>query len=261
MEDSLKIMILENDADTCNHFTEYIKEYSNLSIINITNDSFYALKLLSKELPHAIILDLELYEGKGNGVLFLQEMKQISLPFKPYILVTTNNTSAVTLEYVRQLGADFIFSKHQVDYSEHTALDFLDMMKDFILNRHVSSNIGTSSKETKIQQEKNLRRHICRELDQIGIRPKMIGYQYLTDAILLVMEGHNNNLCESIGLRYHKTGSSVERAMQNAIKSAWRSNDIDDLLQYYTAKINPERGVPTMTEFIYHYATKLKNEL
>ena len=48
--------------------------------------------------------------------------------------------------------------------------------------------------------------------------------------------------------------------MQNAIKSAWRTNDIDDLLTYYTAKINPNRGVPTLTEFIYYYANQITNE-
>ena len=99
------------------------------------------------------------------------------------------------------------------------------------------------------------------ELDRIGISPKMIGFTYLTEAILLVLDGQNNNLCTTIGLKHAKTDSSVERAMQNAIKSAWRNTDIDDLLQNYTARINPDRGVPTLTEFIYYYANKIENSM
>ena len=46
--------------------------------------------------------------------------------------------------------------------------------------------------------------------------------------------------------------------MQNAINKAWRTTDIEDLSINYTARISSEKGVPTMTEFIYYYADKLK---
>lgn len=48
--------------------------------------------------------------------------------------------------------------------------------------------------------------------------------------------------------------------MQNALNRAWKQTDVDELLVHYTAKVNTERGVPTITEFIYYYANKLKNE-
>ena len=47
--------------------------------------------------------------------------------------------------------------------------------------------------------------------------------------------------------------------MQNAIARAWRTTPIEDLLRYYTARISSEKGVPTITEFIYYYAAKLKS--
>jgi hypothetical protein len=97
-------------------------------------------------------------------------------------------------------------------------------------------------------------------LNYVGISPKAVGYKYLTDAILLVMGEYDGSLCTAIGQKYAKTDSSVERAMQNAIISAWRTNDIDELLQHYTARINSEKGIPTLTEFIYYYANKIKNE-
>lgn len=259
MERILHIMIIEDDTNACKHYTKYIEEYKELSITTITNNSYRALELLSEQFPEAIILDLELNTGKGNGLLFLQELKRKLLPFKPYILVTTNNSSSITHDYVRQLGADFIMSKHQDGYSEHTALDFLQMMRDIILNQHLAEKNDALPQESSLQKEKRLKRMIHMELDNIGISPKMIGYNYLTEAILLVLDGQNSNLCTTIGLHYAKTDSSIERAMQNAIKSAWRHSDIDVLLKNYTARINPDRGVPTLTEFIYYYANKIEN--
>ena len=48
--------------------------------------------------------------------------------------------------------------------------------------------------------------------------------------------------------------------MQNAINRAWAISNIDDLLENYTAKISSSKGVPTLTEFIFYYANKIKNE-
>ena len=49
--------------------------------------------------------------------------------------------------------------------------------------------------------------------------------------------------------------------MQNAIKRAWDTNDIDDLLKYYTAYIRPDKGFPTLMEFICYYSNKIKNDV
>ena len=87
-----------------------------------------------------------------------------------------------------------------------------------------------------------------------------MGYRYLIDAIQIIMKEPTHNVCSIIGNTYHKTEASVERAMQNAINKAWKTSDINDLLLYYTAKISSDKGVPTVTEFIYYYVHKLMND-
>ena len=49
--------------------------------------------------------------------------------------------------------------------------------------------------------------------------------------------------------------------MQNAINRAWRTNDPEELLANYTARIRSDKGVSTMMEFIYYYAGKIKADL
>lgn len=259
MDRELNIMLIEDDSSICKRFAEYVDVTAEVSIIAVTNNSYRALELIQENLPDAVILDLELNQGKGNGLMFLQELKTLDIPYKPFILITTNNSSSVTYDYARQLGADFIMSKHQEDYSEQSAIDFLKMMKDIIQNNIQNSHPEYAQSESTNQREKRLKRLIDIELDLVGISPKAVGYKYLTTAILLVMDEKQNNLCTTIGKKYGKTDSSVERAMQNAINSAWRSNDIDELLKHYTARINPDKGVPTLTEFVYYYANKIKN--
>ncbi len=261
MKRELNILLVEDDPDTCKNFKEYIDLTPDVELIEITNNSYRAVDLAKEQLPDAIILDLELNEGSGNGLLFLQDLKNASLSFRPYILITTNNSSSATYEFARQLGADFIMSKHQTDYSEKNVVEFLRMMKGGILGRHSNQSPDDNSTPPVEPSLKLLQRLVTTELDAIGISPKALGYTYLTDAIILVIKGKTHGICSTLAVKYKKTDFSIERAMQNAINKAWRTTDIDDLLVYYTAKISSEKGVPTLTEFIHYYAKKIKNRL
>ncbi len=176
--------------------------------------------------------------------------------------MSTNNSSYVTYEYARKLGVDFIISKHQSDFSPQTVIEFLRMMKDIILNkadRVQSKNKGAYTNEAPKQKEKRIVRMISVEFDRIGISPKLVGRNYLTDAVCITIHKPENNICSVLGKKYGKTDSSVERAMQNAINKAWRTSDIATL-----QGITPQKSARTKRshtdEFIYFYVNKIKNE-
>lgn len=258
--DNLSILLVEDDPLVCNAFIEYADKLENVSFVSITNNARKALEDIKDFLPNAIILDLELHHGGGSGLDVLQGLNNMSLKVRPYILITTNNSSLMTYEFARRLGADYILYKHQEDYSEKNALDFLCRMRTVILSNFASQSLGQISNETPNQHNKRIRQRIISELNLIGISNKAVGYQYLIDAIEITIQQPTQNICTVIGNRHGKTEASVERAMQNAINRTWKTSDIDDLLQHYTARIHSERGVPTITEFIYFYANKIKNE-
>ncbi len=260
MDKKLSIILVEDDPAACKEFNDYIEELDDILLTGVTNDAAKAMEYIKDFLPDVIILDLELHKGSGNGFTILQELRHLFFSVKPYILITTNNSSQVTYESARQLGADFIMSKHQTDYSVKNVVDFLRIMKPVIHSRKQEASVMHSATESPDIKNKRMIHRISTELNDIGISPKVIGYQYLIDAIHLIIKQPTQNLCTVIGEKYGKTESSVERAMQNAINKAWRTSDIDDLLRYYTARIHSDKGVPTMTEFIYYYANKLKNE-
>lgn len=257
----LSVLLVEDDPQTCREIIEYIDSLEDIDIADVTNNSEKAASIIRYSLPDAVILDLELHQGSGNGLLLLKALQTNSPAKVPYILVTTNNSSAITYEAARQLGADFILSKHQADYTPQTAVDFLRMMKSVIKGRTPKETSHAEVFESPEAQSKRLARRISVELDRIGISTKASGYQYLIMAIQITMQKHTTKVCDVIGKQYGKTESSVERAMQNAIARAWKSMPIETLLSLYTARISSEKGAPTVTEFIYYYANKLKNEI
>lgn len=254
----LTVLLIEDDIEACNEIQNYIDRLDDISLVGITDDSNKALDLVKYYIPDAIILDLELRQGGGNGLIFLSKLHDLNLDKLPYVLITTQNTSNVTLEAARQLGADFIISKYESDYSGQKPVELLRMMRNAI-QRH--STPDSTPHTSPADQNRKLTIRIQRELNAVGISPKAIGFQYLTDAIMLAINDPGPNLSAKIAEKYNKTSSSVERAMQNAINRTWSSGNPEELSSHYTAVINCERGVPTLTEFIYFYANKLKVEI
>lgn len=260
MERELTVLLIEDDVEVCKRFAAHAEVMDDILIVAVTNNAYRAIELVKDNIPDAIILDLELTGGQGNGLKFLQELNDIKLPFKPYILVTTNVSSVVTNDYSRKYGADFIMSKHQSDYSERNALEFLQMMKEIIQDGIKNNYKDYDLLESKEKGEKRLKRIVYNELDLVGISPKAVGYNYLAEGIILTMRGEERNMCVVIGEMFGKSNSSVERAMQNAINKAWRTVDPEDLFNNYKARIDPRRGAPTLTEFVCYYANKLNGE-
>lgn len=256
----MNIILIEDDTQCCQDLVDNIIDFPELNIVEITNNAFQAIDLVQAINPDAIILDLELNEGQGNGIEFLNSLNELSLSYKPYILVTTNVTSAMTYNVVRQLGADFIMSKHQMDYSPKNVLNFLNMLNKMIVSHHIAIN-SESAQSSVSQPVFDIAQTVQRELYLIGISPKAVGRKYLADAIELAVKGESENLLSTLAHKYGKTAPSIQRAMQNAINRTWQIGDIDELYIHYTARIHSEKGVPTLMEFIHYYAEKITRQI
>ena len=258
---TLNILIIEDDVAACKELRQYIEKIESLKLVGITGDSDKGIELVKNILPDVIILDIELNHGTGNGIMFLAMLNALKLSLRPYILITTNNSSHVTYESARDLGADFIMSKHKPDYSAQYVIEFIRMIQHAILSRKPSVAPNISDENSYEANLPLYTRRVYRELDWIGISPKNIGYRYLADAILLIIRDSSASVYREIAEMYKKSDASVERAMQNAINRAWRHSDIEELLTHYTAKIHSEKGVPTTLEFVYYYANKVKMDM
>ena len=259
MDKALTVLLVEDDQEECMTFVRHIDSREDIRLIGVTNNETKALEYVKDHLPDAVILDLELHKGRGNGIAFLEALKKMQLTLSPYILVTTHNISRMTHDRVRQEGADFIMVKSQEDYSASKAIDFLQSLKKTIQETRKKKQIYGFAEETPYELRKRQIARITSEIDLIGISPKALGRSYLIDAILHMTEEQTGRYI-TIAAKYGKTEASVERAMQNAINRAWNTMQPDDLLIHYTARIQSEKGVPTVTEFICHYANKIKIE-
>lgn len=254
----LRILLVEDDKAACEEIGKYIDLYDDIDLSAVTNNSSEALKLTAQHLPDVVILDLELHYGGGNGLMYLHGLPALELTHRPYILVTTNNSSEITYETTRQFGADFIMAKHEANYSAKYVVDFIRMIHPTLITNKKTLAAHSHEYDTPDEKNRKLTIRISRELDYVGISRKNVGYQYLIDAILFALEDTEEKITSLVASKHHKSDVSVERAMQNAINRAWRTTPIEDLETHYTAKTHSCRGVPTLTEFIYYYTGLIK---
>jgi DNA-binding NarL/FixJ family response regulator len=257
MDKPLTVLLVEDDPIECERIAKTIDAFEDIILIASTNNAKTALEHTTDYLPDAIILDLELHRGGGDGVSFINALKKAGLPYFPYILVTTNNINPVTHEQVRRLGAGFIMVKSQADYSAESVVDFLRTSKGVIQDLRYKTTAAEAS-VSPADKKKRLAVQVNTEIDMIGISPKVLGRKYLTDSILMLIEDESQNHIAAVARKYGKSDVSVERAMQNAINDAWRNADIDALQRHYTARITSDKGVPTLTEFVCYYVNKMQ---
>lgn len=252
----MQVLVIEDNEVEVNNFIEFAKNREDIRIVKTTNSSYEGLEYTKMYMPEGIILDLELHNGEGSGIDFLEKMQETKLDFKPLIVITTNISSDIIYNRVRKLGADFIFYKKQSDYSAEIVINLIASLRATLYSNKI--NLNKTTTETPLEHEERIKEKINSELDLIGVSRHLKGRKYLFDAIFYLIQNKDENSVFNYLANTYKVGnSSISRAMQTAINYAWKTSPIEELLVHYKARINYETGVPTPTEFIYYYAEKV----
>ena len=120
---------------------------------------------------------------------------------------------------------------------------------------------------TKGSKEKNLEVEITNLIHDIGVPAHIKGYQYLREAIIMVVNNIDiinqitKQLYPEIAHKFGTTPSRVERAIRHAIEVAWDRGDMETLNSYFGFTVQGTRGKPTNSEFIAMIADKMRLEM
>mgnify|MGYP004630631839 FL=1 len=257
----MKILIIEDDINDCNAFKIAAKNRDDIEIVAITDSDTEGLKLVKSKHPEGIVLDLELNNsmaGSIDSLEFIVDLKKLNLNYEPIIIVTTHVNSKRTYEILHRNGVDWILYKDNPKYSSDHVLNH------FINLRDVSTEYKpTSLEEVLLNEEDRISSIINDELELIGVTSKLKGREYIHDAILYLIQDDSNkiNVIQYLVKKYKKSSTTITNGIQNAIIHAWRITPPDDLVKYYTARINLDTGIPTPMEFIYYYVNKIRKEI
>jgi len=249
----MKILLIEDDKTHCEKYRECAEHLYYPITLSIVNGSKQAFKHIEADLPEIILLDLELNDSDGDGLMFLKKFQSLKLKPAPFIIIITNNSSKETIHLARNLGADYVISKQKPDYSPRFVFDFV--------------NCSFTNRTKTPKEQPSLEALVKREVEKIGFTFDLSGKNYLISAILTVIHANKNNLSLKkevypvIARMYKKSDESVERAIRTAIIKTWRITDLETLQENYTANVDYGSGFPTNKELIFYVAERIQDDV
>lgn len=249
MSEVTKIMIVDDNKEFCEILKEYLGKQEGLLVSGVAYNGLQALELLEEEFPDVIVLDVIMPHLDGLGVL-----EKISIQFeaKPKIIILTAFGQETITKRAVELGADYYILKP------------FDM--DVLVSR-IRNLVGSGSNSSSFLppiKTRNIDMEVTTLIHEMGVPAHVKGYQYMRDAIIMVINDVNllgavtKELYPMISDKYNTTPSRVERAIRHAIELAWSRGNIDLMNKFFGYTINVERGKPTNSEFIAMVADKLR---
>ncbi len=263
LERKIQIVIADDNKEFGDILSEYLSNQNDIEVIGVARDGNEACELITERQPDIAILDIIMPHLDGLGVL--EKVNSISLKKRPLFIIL----SAVGQDKITQralaLGAEYYIVK---PFDMEVLVSRIRQLKDTNQNSIIRSDYTMESKAPyRAPVQRDLEVEVTSIMHEIGVPAHIKGYQYLRDAIMMVVKDLDviNSITKllypSIAREYNTTPSRVERAIRHAIEVAWSRGQMDaiDALFGYTVSIG--KGKPTNSEFIAMVADKLRLEM
>src|SRR5690554_2592674 len=186
MNDRITVLIADDNKDFCNIIAEYLSKQDDMEVVAVAYDGVEALDLIHKLQPDLVVLDIIMPQMDGLGVL--EKLNEEKMEQKPKIIIL----SAVGQDKITQraisLGADYYIVK-PFDLEVFVRRIREQLTNQFDSPDHISAAPITMSQSKYVEnhQERNLEADITNIIHEIGVPAHIKGYQYLREAITMVV--------------------------------------------------------------------------
>ncbi|HOA41118.1 MAG TPA: sporulation transcription factor Spo0A [Halanaerobiales bacterium] len=259
MEDSVRVVMVDDNREFCQLLEEYLNEQENISVVGVGYNGVEGLKLVKEKEPDILVLDLIMPHLDGIGVM--EELNRLDLSSKVKTIILTAFGQEEVTKRVVELGANYYIMKP-------FDLDKLAERIRQMMKPPKGSSNGYAISSTKVsRKEVDLDVRITEVMHQLGVPAHIKGYIYLREAIELVIKdieylgAVTKELYPSVAAKYNTTPSRVERAIRHAIEVSWDRGNINALNKYFGSTVSANSGKPTNSQFIAKIADKLRLEM
>ncbi len=217
----------------------------DLTLVGQTGDGEELLELVGRTDPDVVVMDLML-----TGMDGLEVLERMGERRAKVLVLSAFSSSALAAE-VSAKGADYC------------------MLKPCRMTALVERVRRLCTEGDTVREEdaaRSLERRVTAIIHEIGVPAHIKGYQYLREAIILVVgdmdiiNAVTKVLYPAVAKRFGTTASRVERAIRHAIEVAWDRGDLETLQKYFGYTVNSTKGKPTNSEFIAMIADRISLE-
>lgn len=268
MKDKITVLIADDNSEFANNLAGYVEQEDEMEVIGMARDGREAFEMISNVQPDIVLLDVIMPHLDGIGVL--EKINEANLENPPFcVMISAVGQDKITKQAIN-LGAQYYVVK---PFDIEVLIKRIEELKNyrvperrnnFIVREEKSNYIEIQGKE-KI--EDNLEALVTNIIHEIGVPAHIKGYQYLREAIMMVVDNIDminqitKQLYPEIAQKYKTTPSRVERAIRHAIEVAWGRGKIEAMEKIFGYTVNASKGKPTNSEFIAMIADKLRLEI
>ena len=253
MSEKIKVAIADDNKGFSNIMTEFMLGQPDIDLVGVAYDGEEILKIINNKKPDVVVLDMIMPHLDGIGVL--ERLKETA-DIKPKVIMLTAFGQENITQRVMELGADYYILKPfnievLVNRIRQLAIQSPDR-QSLTAPQHKSPSIEVVATD------------IIRD---IGVPAHIKGYQYLRDAIMMVVHepellgAITKTLYPMVAEKNLTTSSRVERAIRHAIEVAWSRGNTNSIIKIFGHNAVTEKGKPTNSEFIAIIADKIRIEM
>lgn len=252
--DEIRVLLVDDNAEMRRSLHEQLSKQEGLRVVGECANGLEALEALGKGDADVMVLDIIM--PQMDGYALMEEMRRQQLPHMPRIIVTTALGRDDFVMRAVELGAKY----YMIKPFEGTAL--VSRIREVAGQGAPGEIIPLGA----LQRSQTLDEKLSSLFLTIGIPAHIKGYQFLREAVKMVVENPDvinritKELYPGIGKRFNTTASKVERAIRHAIEVAWSRGRIDTLNRAFGCKVASKEDKPTNGEFIAMIADKLAME-
>lgn len=272
MKDKITILIADDNADFTATLVDYLDKESDMEVIGIAKDGKEACEMVANTEPDILLLDVIMPYLDGLGVL--EKIQTMNLSKMPTcIMLSAVGQTKITQKAI-SLGAEYyvvkpfdieVLVKRIRDIKNYEPTPTSTTENCYIMKETKTKYIEIDEINKKNQE--NLEALVTNVIHEIGVPAHIKGYQYLREAIMMVINNIDvinqitKQLYPEIAEKYHTTPSRVERAIRHAIEVAWTRGKNEAVESIFGYTISASKGKPTNSEFIAMIADKLRLEI
>ncbi|MBQ8526692.1 MAG: sporulation transcription factor Spo0A [Clostridia bacterium] len=253
MKRTTRIVIADDNKEFCAGLKSYLSEIGVFEVVGVAHDGKRAYEAVLELKPDVLLLNVILPFLDGLAVLSKINNNTI-IGKKPKTIVFAPTAHENIINSAMNHGAGYYLIKP----FEFSVLR--DRIVDITAEKlNVSGNLPGRNKDVET--------NITMYIQQLGVPAHIKGYQYIRDAIAMVIEDMDaiNSITKvlypSVAKHYNTTPSRVERAIRHAIEVAWDRGNPDVLNDFFGYTILSSKGKPTSSEFIAMIADKIRLEM
>ena len=273
MKDKITVLIADDNAEFANNLAGYV-ERGGMEVIGMARDGNEAFDMVSNVQPDILLLDVIMPHLDGIGVL--EKIANSNIQKTPICIMLSAVGQDKITQRALELGAEYyivkpfdinLLVKRMRDLKENKPIQFKNttISDNDIELREIKTPYIQISPEAKKSQE-NLEALVTNIIHEVGVPAHIKGYQYLREAIMLVVNDIDiinqitKQLYPEIAEKFSTTPSRVERAIRHAIEVAWGRGKTDAVENIFGYTVSAAKGKPTNSEFIAMIADKLRLE-